>query len=88
MFQVADNYTRVSQVVIVGFPGLQPEYFVLVGCFFFFLYLTTVLGNLLLVVVFALEHKLQKPMYIVMVSLALSDIGKHGITCLTRETLC
>uniref|UniRef100_UPI003AB03358 uncharacterized protein n=1 Tax=Centroberyx gerrardi TaxID=166262 RepID=UPI003AB03358 len=75
MFQVDENYTRVSEFVIVGFPSLQPEYFDLVAWFFFFLYVTTVVGNLLLVVVFAVERSLQKPMYIIMVSLALSDIG-------------
>ncbi|XP_028277969.1 olfactory receptor 1009-like [Parambassis ranga] len=74
MFQVDENYTRVSQFVIVGFPGLQLEYFILVAWFFFLLYVTTVVGNLLLVVVFALEHSLQKPMYIIVFSLALSDI--------------
>lgn len=76
MFQVDENYTRVSEFVIVGFPSLQPQYFDLVAWFFFFLYVTTVVGNLLLVVLFSLEHSLQKPMYIIMVSLALSDIGK------------
>ncbi|XP_047463741.1 odorant receptor 104-1 [Mugil cephalus] len=75
MFQADENYTRVSEFVIVGFPSLQPEYFHLVAWFFFFLYVTTVAGNLLLVVVFTLERSLQKPMYIVMVSLALSDTG-------------
>ncbi|XP_067348647.1 olfactory receptor 1-like [Channa argus] len=75
MFQVDENYTRVSEFFIVGFPSLQSEYFHLVGWFFFFLYVTTVVGNVLLVLVFALEQSLQKPMYIVMVSLALSDIG-------------
>ncbi|KAK2828299.1 hypothetical protein Q5P01_019333 [Channa striata] len=75
MSQVDGNYTRVSQFFIVGFPSLQPQYFHIVAWFFFFLYVTTVVGNLLLVLVFALEQSLQKPMYIVMVSLALSDIG-------------
>uniref|UniRef100_A0A673BCX3 Olfactory receptor n=1 Tax=Sphaeramia orbicularis TaxID=375764 RepID=A0A673BCX3_9TELE len=75
MIQADDNYTQVSAFVIVGFPSLQPEYFDIVGWFFFFLYVTIVLGNLLLVVVFALEHSIQKPMYIIMLSLALSDIG-------------
>lgn len=88
MFQVDENYTRVSEFVIVGFPSLQSEYFDVVAWFFFFLYVTTVVGNLLLVVVFALEHSLQKPMYIIMVSLALSDIGKYGIVCVTCHTCC
>ncbi|XP_051256680.1 odorant receptor 104-1 isoform X2 [Dicentrarchus labrax] len=75
MVQVDENYTQVSEFVIMGFPSLQPGNFNLVAWFFFFLYVATVGGNLLLVVLFALERSLQKPMYIVMVSLALSDIG-------------
>ncbi|KAE8287407.1 Olfactory receptor 2A5 Olfactory receptor 2A26 [Larimichthys crocea] len=81
MFSVDVNYTRVSEFVIVGFPSLQPEHFDLVAWFFFFLYVTTLVGNLLLVVLFALEQNLQKPMYIVMVSLALSDIGQYVNDC-------
>ncbi|XP_008425579.1 odorant receptor 104-1 [Poecilia reticulata] len=75
MAQVEENYTEVSAFIIVGFPGLQLEYFHTVAWFLFILYVTTVVGNLVLVVMFALEHSLQKPMYIIMVSLALSDIG-------------
>ena len=86
MFQVDENYTRVSEFVIVGFPSLRPEYFAVVAWFFFFLYVTTVVGNLLLVVVFASVQSLQKPMYIIMVSLALSDIGKYGIVCVACHT--
>nr|XP_054586182.1 olfactory receptor 1-like [Nothobranchius furzeri] len=75
MAGVDKNYTHVSEFFIVGFPSLQLEYFQVVAWFFFILYVTTVVGNMILVVMFALEHNLQKPMYIVMVSLALSDIG-------------
>nr|XP_023996489.1 olfactory receptor 2A12-like [Salvelinus alpinus] len=74
MFEVNENYTRVSEFVIVGFPGLHPSFFQLVAWFFFCVYLITVVGNFLLVVMFALERSLQKPMYIIMLSLALSDI--------------
>ncbi|XP_013858787.1 olfactory receptor 1 [Austrofundulus limnaeus] len=77
MVQVDQNSTQVqvSEFFIVGFPSLQQEYFHLVAWFFFILYVITVVGNMVLVVVFALEPNLQKPMYINMVSLALSDIG-------------
>uniref|UniRef100_A0A3P9JP64 Olfactory receptor n=1 Tax=Oryzias latipes TaxID=8090 RepID=A0A3P9JP64_ORYLA len=61
--------------IIVGFPDLQQEYFHLVAWIFFLLYVITVVGNSILVVIFSLEPSLQKPMYIIMVSLALSDIG-------------
>ncbi|XP_029030323.1 olfactory receptor 1-like [Betta splendens] len=71
----AHNHTQVTEFVIVGFPGLQPEHFHLVAWGFLLFYVTTVGGNLLLILVFAVEQSLQKPMYITMVSLALSDIG-------------
>ncbi|XP_072515047.1 olfactory receptor 1E16-like [Salminus brasiliensis] len=67
--------TVVTEFFIVGFPGLQPEYFNLLAAFFLVIYVTTVLGNSVLVLSFAIAPKLQKPMYITMLSLALSDIG-------------
>ncbi|XP_036416933.1 olfactory receptor 1-like [Colossoma macropomum] len=67
--------TVVTEFFIVGFPGLQPEYYNLLAAIFLVIYVTTVLGNLVLVVSFAIAPNLQKPMYITMLSLALSDIG-------------
>ncbi|KAJ8342649.1 hypothetical protein SKAU_G00325770 [Synaphobranchus kaupii] len=55
--------------------GLHPEYDELMGAFFFLIYVTTVAGNSLLVMLFFIERRLQKPMYIIMLSLAFSDIG-------------
>ncbi|XP_046906396.1 olfactory receptor 6N1-like [Hypomesus transpacificus] len=75
MNQGNNTFTQPSEFVIVGFPGIQPEYYNLTAWLFLFLYVITVGGNSLLVVLFAVEHSLQKPMYIIMVSLALSDIG-------------
>ncbi|XP_037544224.1 odorant receptor 104-1 [Nematolebias whitei] len=75
MSPVDKNSTEVSEFFIVGFPSLQHEYFHIMAWFFLIFYVTILVGNLVLVVVFALERNLQKPMYITMVSLALSDIG-------------
>ncbi|XP_036379742.1 olfactory receptor 1-like [Megalops cyprinoides] len=69
------NQTTITEFIIVGFPGLHPEYNGLVSTVFFLIYVTTVTGNSFLVVLFAIERSLHKPMYIIMLSLALSDIG-------------
>ncbi|XP_036380125.1 olfactory receptor-like protein DTMT [Megalops cyprinoides] len=69
------NQTTVKEFIILCFQGLQPQYYDLVATFFFFVYVTTVAGNSLLVGLFAIERSLHKPMYIIMLSLALSDIG-------------
>ncbi|XP_028839878.1 olfactory receptor 10A5-like [Denticeps clupeoides] len=70
-----ENWTTIKEFILVGFPELPPEYYGLVSCAFFFIYVITMAGNSLLVILFAHERSLQKPMYGIMVSLALSDMG-------------
>uniref|UniRef100_A0A674CBE6 Olfactory receptor 10A4-like n=1 Tax=Salmo trutta TaxID=8032 RepID=A0A674CBE6_SALTR len=86
-----------AQFVIVGFPGLHPSLYQLVAWFFFFIYVITVVGNFLLVVLFALERSLQKPMYIIMLSFCTvalpkviarywwDDAGISFYTCLIQK---
>uniref|UniRef100_A0AAY4EK86 Olfactory receptor n=1 Tax=Denticeps clupeoides TaxID=299321 RepID=A0AAY4EK86_9TELE len=70
-----ENWTTIKEFILVGFPDLDPKYYGLVSTTFFFVYVTTVVGNCVLVILFVKEHSLQKPMYGIMFSLALSDIG-------------
>ncbi|XP_066507563.1 olfactory receptor 1E5-like [Hoplias malabaricus] len=65
----------VTEFFIVGFPGLQPEYYNLVAAIFFTIYLTVIVGNSIFIMLFTLETSLHKPMYIIMLNLALSDVG-------------
>uniref|UniRef100_A0A671S6H0 Olfactory receptor n=1 Tax=Sinocyclocheilus anshuiensis TaxID=1608454 RepID=A0A671S6H0_9TELE len=62
----------VTEFFIVGFPGLQPKYYSLMAAFLLCIYIAVITGNSLIVVLF---RSLQKPMYIIMLSLSLSDIG-------------
>ncbi|XP_066563583.1 olfactory receptor 6N2-like [Amia ocellicauda] len=59
--------------IIVGMPGLQENYTTL---FFMFLllFLATILGNLLIVVLVSLDIRLHTPMYIFLWNLALLDV--------------
>lgn len=75
MSQKNETATFVVEFFIVGFPGLRPEYFNLIGAVFFCIYVIIVLGNLILIVIFVVEPSLHKPMYIIMLNLALCDIG-------------
>uniref|UniRef100_A0AAY4EK48 Olfactory receptor n=1 Tax=Denticeps clupeoides TaxID=299321 RepID=A0AAY4EK48_9TELE len=72
---LSGNRTTITQFIIVGFPGLQAEYYGLVSMSLFMIYITTVVGNSLLLLLYVREQSLKKPMYIIMLSLALSDIG-------------
>uniref|UniRef100_A0A8C1ZW32 G-protein coupled receptors family 1 profile domain-containing protein n=1 Tax=Cyprinus carpio TaxID=7962 RepID=A0A8C1ZW32_CYPCA len=61
----------VTEFVIVGFPG----YYSLMAAFLLCIYIAVITRNSLIVVLFVIERSLQKPMYIIMLSLSLSDIG-------------
>ncbi len=65
----------VTEFFIVGFPGLQPKYYSLIGALLFIIYIAVITGNSLIVILFVIERSLHKPMYIIMLSLSLSDIG-------------
>ncbi|XP_026130443.1 olfactory receptor 2AT4-like [Carassius auratus] len=75
MSQVNETTTSVTEFFIVGFPGLQPKYYNLIGALLFIIYIAVITGNSLIVVLFVTERSLHKPMYIIMLSLSLSDIG-------------
>ncbi|KAL2094653.1 hypothetical protein ACEWY4_009372 [Coilia grayii] len=67
--------TTITEFILVGFPGLHPNYHKLMGFVLCLLYVSIVAANTTYVVIFSLKPSLHKPMYIILVSLALSDIG-------------
>ncbi|XP_062870837.1 odorant receptor 104-1 [Trichomycterus rosablanca] len=69
------DITTVTEFFIVGFPGLQPEYYNLMGTIFLIIYCIILLENFIFVLLFANEPSLYKPMYLIMINLAVSDIG-------------
>ncbi|KAL2094648.1 hypothetical protein ACEWY4_009367 [Coilia grayii] len=75
-----NNWTTIKEFVLGGFPTLHPDYFGLVALIFCVVYVITVVGNAILIVAFVCEPKLHKPMYIIMLSLAVSDIGFSTVT--------
>ncbi|XP_067255257.1 olfactory receptor 1E16-like [Chanodichthys erythropterus] len=68
------NWTTITEFIIVGFPGLHPDYYGLVAAIFFIVYTTTVAGNTVFLVLFVTSRSLRKPMYIILASLAISDM--------------
>ncbi|XP_036416849.1 olfactory receptor 1500-like [Colossoma macropomum] len=67
--------TFITEFFIVGFPGLRPEYYNLIGAIFFSIYVMIIMGNSIFIVLFVTEPSLHKPMYIIMLNLAVSDVG-------------
>ncbi|KFO35842.1 Olfactory receptor 1J2 [Fukomys damarensis] len=74
-----DNQSSVSEFILLGLPIRKEEkgmYYAL----FLVLYLTTVLGNLLIILLIRLDSRLHTPMYFFLSHLALADISFSSVT--------
>ncbi|KPP60462.1 hypothetical protein Z043_121538, partial [Scleropages formosus] len=68
------NQTSATDFFIVGFPGLQQNYYGLVGTVFFLVYFFTLVGNAAFLALFTTDRNLHKPMYVLTLNLAVSDV--------------
>ncbi|XP_004641576.1 olfactory receptor 50-like [Octodon degus] len=74
-----DNQSTVSEFILLGLPiSLEEQgmYYAL----FLIMYLTTVLGNLLIILLIRLDSRLHTPMYFFLSHLALTDINFSSVT--------
>ncbi|XP_015393940.1 olfactory receptor 6N1 [Panthera tigris] len=75
----AGNWSQVTEFIILGFPhlqGIQTYLFIL----FLLIYVTTVLGNLLVFLVVRLDSQLHTPMYHFVSILSLLELGYTAAT--------
>ncbi|XP_004474321.2 olfactory receptor 6N1 [Dasypus novemcinctus] len=73
------NWSQVTEFIILGFPhlqGAQTYLFLLL----FLIYLTTILGNLLIFLVVLLDSGLHKPMYQFVSVLSIVELGYTAVT--------
>ncbi|KAI4885522.1 hypothetical protein NFI96_003616 [Prochilodus magdalenae] len=82
-YTYTNSTTNIPEFVLRGFPGLPPQYYGLLGTFFFFIYLVLASGNIFIIVFVACEKSLQKPTYLIFCNLAIGDLG-FGTTTLPR----
>ncbi|XP_056138758.1 olfactory receptor 10A6-like [Lampris incognitus] len=68
------NQSFVTEFVLSGFSGLHPEYQGLASAVLFLVYLFTMIGNALIIFLFANDCGLHKPMYYIILNLVASDI--------------
>ncbi|XP_077654113.1 olfactory receptor 1J21-like isoform X2 [Urocitellus parryii] len=74
-----DNQSSVSEFLLLGLP-IQPEQQGMYYALFLGMYLTTVLGNLLIILLIRLDSRLHSPMYFFLSHLALTDILFSSVT--------
>ncbi|XP_072315865.1 olfactory receptor 52E8-like [Eucyclogobius newberryi] len=72
--------TRLDHFTLLGFPGLQPQYYGPVSALMFFVYLAIVLGNMFILVFVMYEKKIQKPTYLIFCHLAINDLTFGTLT--------
>uniref|UniRef100_A0AAZ3RHV3 Olfactory receptor n=1 Tax=Oncorhynchus tshawytscha TaxID=74940 RepID=A0AAZ3RHV3_ONCTS len=68
------NHSFVTAFVIVGFPGLQPEFYGLASTVLFLVYCCILIGNVVVIILFATHNVLHKPMYFIILNLVVSDV--------------
>uniref|UniRef100_A0A8D1M7R6 Olfactory receptor n=1 Tax=Sus scrofa TaxID=9823 RepID=A0A8D1M7R6_PIG len=74
-----ENQSGVSEFLLLGLP-MQPEQLGIFFTLFLGMYLTTVLGNLLIILLIRLDPRLHTPMYFFLSHLALTDISFASVT--------
>ncbi|XP_004641559.3 olfactory receptor 1J4-like [Octodon degus] len=74
-----ENQSNVSEFLLLGLP-IRPEQQAVFFTLFLVMYLTTVLGNLLIILLIRLDSRLHTPMYFFLSHLALTDISFSSVT--------
>ncbi|KAF7235432.1 Olfactory receptor 14A16 [Varanus komodoensis] len=75
------NQSLVTEFQLLGFSEIW-ELKIVYFMSFLFMYMVAVVGNLLIIIVVALNHQLQTPMYFFLVNLAVVDLGFISATIL------
>ncbi|NP_001000829.1 olfactory receptor Olr401 [Rattus norvegicus] len=74
-----DNESTVSEFILLGLP-IRAEDQAVYSALFLTMYLTTVLGNLLIILLIRLDSHLHTPMYFFLSHLAFTDISFSSVT--------
>ncbi|XP_032164520.1 olfactory receptor 1J1 [Mustela erminea] len=74
-----ENQSNVSEFLLLGLP-IRPEQQGVFFALFLGMYLTTVLGNLLIILLIRLDSRLHTPMYFFLSHLAFTDIAFSSVT--------
>ncbi|KAI0603852.1 Olfactory receptor [Pyrenophora tritici-repentis] len=70
---IMNNKTVISQFILLGLP-IPQEYQHLYYALFLAMYLTTVLGNLIIIILIILDSHLHTPMYLFLSNLSFTDL--------------
>ncbi|XP_073528079.1 olfactory receptor 6M1-like [Phyllobates terribilis] len=72
-FNLKSNYSQVSEFILVGFPD-KLEFEILLFCFLLFLYIVTIFGNCLIILLVWRSSRLHTPMYFFLANYAFMEM--------------
>ncbi|XP_044838098.1 olfactory receptor 14A16-like [Mauremys mutica] len=73
------NQTNITEFLLLGFSDIR-ELQILHFVVFLVIYLAAMMGNLLIIMVIALDHHLHNPMYFLLMNLSILDLGTISVT--------
>ncbi|XP_032768538.1 olfactory receptor 1468-like [Rattus rattus] len=76
---IKNNQTVISQFLLLGLPIL-PEHQLLFYSLFLAMYLITILGNFIIIIIILLDSHLHTPMYLFLSNLSFSDLCFSSVT--------
>ncbi|XP_021032606.1 olfactory receptor 1468-like [Mus caroli] len=76
---IMNNQTAISQFILLGLPIL-PEQQQMFYALFLAMYLTTVLGNLIIIILICMDTNLHTPMYLFLSNMSFSDLCFSSVT--------
>nr|pir olfactory receptor OR12 - rat [Rattus norvegicus] len=76
---IMNNQTVISQFLLLGLP-IPPEHWHLFYTLLLAMYLTTILGNLIIIILILLDSNLHIPMYLFLSNLSFSDLCFSSVT--------
>ncbi|KAM4700189.1 olfactory receptor 52E8-like [Discoglossus pictus] len=74
------NRSHISEIILLGFPGISEEFDVPISIALFFTYIIGLFANGSVIALIILKQHLHQPMYVIIANLAISDLLFDTIT--------
>ncbi|XP_068121871.1 olfactory receptor 56A4-like [Hyperolius riggenbachi] len=78
--QSMDNQSNTSEIILLGFPGIEDKFHTVVSVTLFLVYLVSFFSNGTVIALITCNRRLYQPMYVIILNLAISDLLFDTVT--------